>query len=95
MLSSTRCREGDTSTPAAQPSPEQRLAALQLLHAVAERLEGLARRPRQAFLLARLSGLGYAEIGRRLGVSERMVKKYMAQAMLHCLRLHTPDLISA
>lgn len=81
--------------PTAQPSPEQRLAALQLLHAVAEKLEGLAPRPRQAFLLARLSGLGYAEIGCRLGVSERMVKKYMAQAMLHCLRLHTPELISA
>lgn len=50
-------------------------------------LAGLAERPRRAFLLARLSGLGYAEIGQQLGVSERMVKKYMAQAMLHCLRL--------
>ncbi|HIE5096493.1 sigma-70 family RNA polymerase sigma factor [uncultured Stenotrophomonas sp.] len=69
------------------PSPEQRTQALQMLHAVADMLSGLAERPRRAFLLARLSGLGYAQIGQQLGVSERMVKKYMAQAMLHCLRL--------
>lgn len=69
------------------PSAEERTQALQLLHAIADMLAGLAERPRRAFLLARLSGLGYAEIGQQLGVSERMVKKYMAQAMLHCLRL--------
>ncbi|MBH1487040.1 sigma-70 family RNA polymerase sigma factor [Stenotrophomonas maltophilia] len=71
----------------AHPSAEERTQALQLLHAVADMLSGLAERLRRAFLLARLSGLGYAEIGAQLGVSERMVKKYMAQAMLHCLRL--------
>lgn len=69
------------------PSAEERAQALELLHAVERMLRHLAERPRRAFLLARLSGLGYAEIGERLGVSERMVKKYMAQAMLHCLQL--------
>lgn len=40
---------------------------------------------RAAFLLAHLEGYTYLEIAARLKVSERMVKKYMAQAMLHCL----------
>jgi len=69
------------------PSPEERALTLELLMAVDRMLQGLAERPRRAFLLARLDGLGYAEIAAELGVSERMVKKYMAQAMLHCLHL--------
>ena len=48
-------------------------------------LDGLRDKVREAFLLAQLDGLGYREIGARLGVSERMVKKYMAQAMLACV----------
>lgn len=70
-----------------QPSEEERALTLELLLAIDRLLQGLAERPRRAFLMARLDGLGYAEIGQQLGVSERMVKKYMAQAMLHCLRL--------
>lgn len=67
------------------PSPEHHaviLATLQELDAILDQLPGKVRR---AFLLSQLDGLGYADIGRRLGVSERTVKKYMAQAMLHCL----------
>ncbi|MCU7370542.1 sigma-70 family RNA polymerase sigma factor [Paucibacter sp. O1-1] len=73
--------------PDSHPSPEQQAQTLELLLAVQRLLAGLAERPRRAFLLARLEGLGYAEIAAQLGVSERMVKHYMAQVMLHCLRL--------
>ncbi|QPF75401.1 sigma-70 family RNA polymerase sigma factor [Roseateles sp. DAIF2] len=73
--------------PALHPSAEEQAQTLELLLAVQRMLDGLAERPRRAFLLARLDGLGYAEIATELGVSERMVKNYMAQAMLHCLRL--------
>ncbi|MBB4842946.1 RNA polymerase sigma-70 factor (ECF subfamily) [Paucibacter oligotrophus] len=73
--------------PALHPSAEEQAQTLELLLAVQAMLDGLAERPRRAFLLARLDGLGYAEIAAELGVSERMVKNYMAQAMLHCLRL--------
>lgn len=31
--------------------------------------------------------MAYADIAVELGVSERMVKKYMARAMLHCVLL--------
>ena len=39
---------------------------------------------REAFLMAQVEGVTYATIAERLEVSERMVKKYMAQAFLHC-----------
>lgn len=70
---------------ATQPSAEHQAIVVETLIEVDRILASLADKPRQAFLLAQLHELTYAEIGAQLGVSERMVKKYMAQAMLHCL----------
>ncbi|GKS98083.1 sigma-70 family RNA polymerase sigma factor [Acidovorax sp. SUPP3434] len=69
------------------PSPEERAVALETLCRIDEMLDRLNPKARSAFLLSQLDGLGYAQIGEQLGVSERMVKKYMAQAMLQCLLL--------
>lgn len=69
------------------PSPEERAMALQTLARIDEMLARLNPKARSAFLLSQLDGLSYAQIGAQLGVSERMVKKYMAQAMLQCLLL--------
>ncbi|MEH3024297.1 MAG: sigma-70 family RNA polymerase sigma factor [Pseudomonas oryzihabitans] len=73
--------------PEVQPSPEAQALILETLTELDALLDRLPGRVRQAFLLAQLEGLTYAVIAERLGVSERMVKKYMAQAMLHCLEL--------
>lgn len=72
---------------AVAPSPEQHHLILDTLYQLDELLRTLPDKVRQAFLMSRLEQLRYVDIGERLGVSERMVKKYMAQAMLHCLRL--------
>ena len=72
-------------------SPEEQALALEALQAVDAMLSRLPARVREAFLLSQLDGLKYAEIALRLGVSERMVKKYMAQAMLQCLLLDVRD----
>lgn len=69
------------------PSPEERLLALETLCRIDAMLDRLNPKARTAFLLAQLDGLGYAEIAAQLKVSQRMVKKYMAQAMLQCLLL--------
>jgi RNA polymerase sigma-70 factor (ECF subfamily) len=70
---------------ASAPSPETRAVLFEALCELDALLDRLSPRARSAFLLAQLDGLTYREIAARLGVSERMVKKYMAQAMLHCL----------
>ena len=67
------------------PSPEQRWLLLETLQALDELLDGLPGVVRRAFLLSQLEGLGYREIAERLDVSERTVKRYMAQAYEHCL----------
>jgi RNA polymerase sigma-70 factor (ECF subfamily) len=69
------------------PSPEERELIMETLLAIDAMLLRLPGKVRQAFLLSQLDGLTYAVIAERLLVSERMVKKYMAQAMLHCLLL--------
>ncbi|MGI3130292.1 sigma-70 family RNA polymerase sigma factor [Halopseudomonas pachastrellae] len=69
------------------PSPEQRWALLETLQALDELLDGLPLAVRRAFLWSQLEGVGYREIAARLEVSERTVKRYMAQAYEHCLLL--------
>lgn len=51
------------------------------LHAA---LETLPPRQRQALIWHRLEGITQAEIGHRLGVSERMAGRYIAQAIASC-----------
>ena len=67
------------------PSPEQRWLLLETLQALDELLDGLPPVVRRAFLWSQLEGLGYRQIAERLKVSERTVKRYMAQAYEHCL----------
>ncbi|MDX1588589.1 MAG: sigma-70 family RNA polymerase sigma factor [Oleiphilaceae bacterium] len=77
---------------ATAPSPETYHVIVETLIRIDALLRDLPTRVRQAFLLSRLEGVRYAAIAESLGVSERMVKKYMAQAMLHCLQLGDDDL---
>lgn len=67
------------------PSPEQRWLLLETLQVLDELLDGLPTAVRRAFLWSQLEGLGYHDIAERLQVSERTIKRYMAQAYEHCL----------
>lgn len=76
-------------TLAAQPeavesSAEQRAMVIEALVEIDAMLRRLPARVAEAFVLSHLHGLTYREIAGRLAVSERSVKKYMAQAVLHC-----------
>ncbi|MCB5185750.1 sigma-70 family RNA polymerase sigma factor [Methylobacillus gramineus] len=66
------------------PSPEQVLVAVEALAQISAVLEGLADKPRTAFLLRYLDGLSHAEIAAALGVSTKMIQKYLVQALVHC-----------
>lgn len=73
------------------PSPESQALIVETLLQVDAMLAQLPAKVRSAFLMSQLQGMTYAAIAIELGVSERMVKKYMAQAMLHCLLLVAED----
>lgn len=68
--------------------PQRRTLAREQLQALIDGLEELPEKCRDAFLLFRLDGLGQQEIATRLGVTERMVRNYITQALLYC-RLRT------
>lgn len=67
------------------PSAETQLMAVQSLQEIDRVLDALPSRVREAFLLAHLGELGYAEIAQRLSVSSSSVKQYLARANRECL----------
>ena len=66
-------------------SPEVQYLALEALRQVDRALEGLPANAKEAFLLAHLEGLSYADIARRLDVSTSSVKQYLMRANRQCL----------
>ncbi|SEK08715.1 RNA polymerase sigma-70 factor, ECF subfamily [Variovorax sp. OK212] len=72
------------------PSPEQLLETLQALAHIEMALDGLSAKARQAFLLHYLDGETHVGIASQLGVSTRMIQKYLVQALVHCHR-HAGD----
>ncbi|UWN51107.1 putative RNA polymerase sigma factor FecI [Alcanivorax sp. ALC70] len=69
------------------PSSEHQAIVIETLCEVDALLRRLPEKVARAFLMAQLHGRTYREIAAALEVSERMVKKYMARAMLHCALL--------
>lgn len=74
----------DSKTSEGSPSPEHLLSIIQILEKISLALEGLAEKPRRAFLLHYLEGQTQAAIADQLGVSDRMVRRYLVQAFAHC-----------
>ena len=66
----------------AYPSPEEALDALRTLQTLARVLDAVAPRARAAFLLHHLDGLTHEAVAAQLGVSDRMVRKYLAQVLV-------------
>ncbi len=68
-----------------EKGPAEIAAARDLLHRVLMMLsEELPEKSRKAFLMARIDGLSYEQIAKRLDVSSSSVKQYIARALVHC-----------
>ncbi|MNR47568.1 putative RNA polymerase sigma factor FecI [compost metagenome] len=66
------------------PSAQELLEAVQALMQIEAALAGLSAKARQAFLLCYLEGQTHAQIAQQLGVSTKMIQKYLIQALTHC-----------
>ncbi len=64
--------------------PEQSLLAKDALRVLDRCLDELPEKCRQAFLMFRLEGLSQEQIAGRLGVTDRMVRHYVNQALMYC-----------
>jgi len=67
----------------AMPSAEDRLAAKEELAIMRAVLLELTPKCRQAFLLVRLENLSHREAAAEMGISQTMIRKYLARAVLH------------
>jgi RNA polymerase sigma-70 factor (ECF subfamily) len=68
----------DARTPERRASDEQTVQRLERLVAA------MPAKCREAFVLYQLEGLELPEIAQRMGMTERMVRKYIVRALLHC-----------
>lgn len=69
------------------PSVEQRALILETLHQIDAMLNRLPAKARTAFLMAQLDGMTYREIASTMQITDRTVRRYMAQAFEQCLLL--------
>ena len=69
------------------PSLEHQAMILETLVQLQAMLDRMPHRVEQAFYMAQLQGLTQREIAVQMGVTERSVNNYMAQAMYQCLLL--------
>lgn len=72
------------------PSPERAAAAHSDISTVRGALLELPERTRQVFALARIEGLTYAEVARRLQISDSSVQKHLARAIKHVMQRLRP-----
>lgn len=74
--------------------PETDACRRQCVRQLTRVLSALPERLRQALVWHRMEGMTQREIGERLGVSERMAGRYVAQALTHCqARLNAFDFL--
>lgn len=66
------------------PSPESIAAAIQIIKRLIDGLDNLPAKARQAFLLHYMEDRPQSEIASELGVSVRMIQKYLSRALLCC-----------
>jgi RNA polymerase sigma factor (sigma-70 family) len=69
---------------ASEPSPEEVAAREQEARLVAGFLQELPEPVRRAFLLYRVYEYSLSEVASEMGVSDRMIRYYVVQAMSHC-----------
>jgi RNA polymerase sigma factor (sigma-70 family) len=65
-------------------TPERRLADEQTLRRLERLISALPPRCQEAFVLSQIYGVEFAEIARKMQLSESMVRKYVMRAMLQC-----------
>ena len=67
-----------------QPTPEELTSSIQEAALASRYLQELPEPCRRAFFLYRVQEMSLAEVAVHMGVSERMIRYYVVQAMSHC-----------
>ncbi|WEK45173.1 MAG: sigma-70 family RNA polymerase sigma factor [Candidatus Andeanibacterium colombiense] len=74
----------EAAVPCDAPGPDRCAESASDLASLREAVAGLPEKQRLALLWTRLDGVTLKEVGKRLGVSESMAGRYVAQALARC-----------
>ena len=69
-----------------EPGPERLLEGRRQLEIITRAMWAMPRKRRQLLMMSRFDGLSYAEIARRVQLSETVVRKHICKAMADCQR---------
>lgn len=67
-------------------TPERRAAGQQSVQRLQRLILAMPPKCREAFILNEFDGMAFGSIAQKMGISERMVRKYVVRALLHCRR---------
>jgi RNA polymerase sigma-70 factor (ECF subfamily) len=65
-------------------SPEEQMQIIQALDQMCKALEDVSAKAQQAFILHYLEGYTHKEVAEQLGVSTKMIQKYLANCLIRC-----------
>nr|WP_171502996.1 sigma-70 family RNA polymerase sigma factor [Acinetobacter haemolyticus] len=65
-------------------SPEEQVQIIQAIHQLCKALEAVSEKAQQAFILHYLEGYTHKETAEKLGVSTKMIQKYLASCLVQC-----------
>lgn len=65
-------------------TPERRAADSQTVNRLGRLIAAMPPKCREAFVLYQFDGLEFSAVAERMAISERMVRKYVVRALLHC-----------
>jgi RNA polymerase sigma factor (sigma-70 family) len=77
------------------PSAERQAMVLEALHEMSTLLLELPPKAAKAFLMVSVCEMTSSEVAAELGVSARMVRRYVAQTMLRCMQMHAARTVAA
>lgn len=73
------------------PSPEDQLQVVQAIDQICQALIRVSEKAQQAFVLHYFEGLTHKEIAEIIGVSTKMIQKYLATCLVQCYALETRE----
>lgn len=69
------------------PSPEDQLQIIQAIDQICQALSAVSTKAQRAFVLHYFEGLTHKEVAEQIGVSTKMIQKYLAACLVQCYRM--------
>jgi RNA polymerase sigma factor (sigma-70 family) len=81
--------EADVEEPYTEIGPEDEIESRERLEIIADAIRKMPDKRRELLLMKGFDGLSYAEVARRAGLSETVVRKHISKALEDCYRALT------